>query len=133
MPHVRTWHFIGTLVQGFVSEPFCARVTTYLKKPHAYEGKGNTTLTPNDAATQQSVDCESLTPTRGATQQSVDCESLTPTQRATQQSVGKRNKKERKNTVPRSPLKECGAALGPGFCSKCSIFNKRHLYSNLSC
>ena len=45
-------------------------------------------LTQNQGATQQNVDCESLTPTRGATQQSMDLESLTPTRGATQQSVG---------------------------------------------
>ena len=60
-----------------------------------------------------------------ATQQSVDCESLTPTQGATQQSMGKRNKKESKNAVQRSPLKEFGAALGPGFCSECRIFTSQ--------
>ena len=50
--------------------------------------------------------------------------SLTPTQGATQQSVGNRNKKEKKNAV-RSPQKEFGAALGPGFCSECRIFTSQ--------
>ena len=51
--------------------------------------------------------------------------SLTPTAEATQQSVEKRNKQERKNAVPRSPLKEFGVALGPGFCSECRIFTSQ--------
>ena len=71
------------------------------------------------------MDCESLTPTQGARQQSVDCESLTPTQGGAQQSVGKRDKKERKNAVPRPPLKEFGAAVGPWFCSECRIFTSQ--------
>ena len=41
------------------------------------------------------------------TQHNADCESLTPAQVATQQSVGNKNTKERKNVVPRLPLKEC--------------------------
>ena len=39
--------------------------------------------------------------------------------------MGKRDKKERKNAVPRSPLKEFGAARGPGFCSQCKIFTSQ--------
>ena len=41
------------------------------------------------------------------------------------QSVGKRDTKERKNAIPRSPLKEFGAALGRGFCSECTIFTSQ--------
>ena len=82
-------------------------------------------LTPTQGATQQSVDGESRTPTERAMQQSVDCESLTPSQGATQQSVGKRDKKERKNAVPRSPIKEFGAALWPAFCFECRIFTSQ--------